>query len=95
MPRIDDLLDWLVNADCLSSIDLYTGYYYIEIQQGDEYKTAFLPTYDLLEFLVLLFSLTNIPSMLLRLKNSVIHDLIDKYVLVYLDDILVYSENAT
>ena len=62
LPRIDDLLDQLVNANCLSSIDLYTGYHQVAIYPGDEYKTAFLSRYGLFEFLVLPFGLINTPS---------------------------------
>ena len=59
LPRSDDLLDWLINANCLSSIDLYTGYYQVAIHPGDEYKIAFLSRYGLFELLVLPFGLKN------------------------------------
>ena len=62
LPRINDLLDCLVNANCLSSIDLHTGYHQVEIRPGDEYKTAFLSRYGLFEFIVLPFGLENTPS---------------------------------
>ena len=62
LPRIDDLLDWLVNANYPSSIDLYTGYFQVAICPGDECKTAFLYRYGLFEFLVLPFGLTNASS---------------------------------
>ena len=62
LPRIDGLLAQLVNANCLSSIDLYTGNYKVAICPGDEYKTAFLPRYGFFEFLVFPFGLRNTPS---------------------------------
>ena len=62
LPRIDDLLDQLVNSNCLSSIDLHTGYHQVAIRPGDECKTAFIFRYGLFEFLELPFGLTNAPS---------------------------------
>ena len=53
LPRIDDLLDWLGDVNCLSSVDLYNSYYKVESHPGDEYKTAFLSRYGLFEFLAL------------------------------------------
>ena len=62
LPRIDDLLDRLVNTNCFSSIDLHSGYHQVEICSGDEYKTTFLSRYGLFGFLVLPFGLTNASS---------------------------------
>ena len=59
LPRFDNLLDQLVNGNCLSSIDLHTSYHQVAIFPGDEYKAALLSRYDLFEFLVLLFGLAN------------------------------------
>ena len=55
LPRVDDLLDWVVNANCLNSIDLHNGYYQVAIHSVDEYKTAFLSRHGLFKFLALLF----------------------------------------
>ena len=62
LPRIYDLLDWLANANCLSSVDLHTGYHQVAIRPGEKYKTDFLSRRSLFEFPVLPFGLTNAPS---------------------------------
>ena len=94
LPRIDDLLNKLSQATCLSAIDLASGYHQVQLAPGDCEKTTFVTRYGLFEYTVLPLGLCNAPSTLQCLMNLVIHGFIDKFVLVYLDDILVYSDNV-
>ena len=93
LPRIDNLLDKLSQATCLSAIDLASGYHQVQLAPGDCEKTTFVTRYGLFEYTVLPLGLCNAPSTFQHLMNLVMHGFIDKFVLVYLDDILVYSDN--
>ena len=87
LPRIDNLLDKLSRAMCLSAIDLASGYHQERWAPGDCKKTASVTSYGLFEYTVLPLGLCNVPSTFQCLMKLVMHGYIDKFVLVYLDDV--------
>jgi hypothetical protein len=90
LPRIDILFDQLVGAQVFSKIDLHSRYHQIKIHVEDIAKTAFSTRYGLFEYLVMTFRLTNAPTHFMYLMNSVFMPELDKFVVVFIDDILVY-----
>jgi hypothetical protein len=92
LPRMDVLFDQLAGAKVFSKIDLRSGYHQIKIQPCDIPKPAFSTRYGLYEYLVMSFGLTNVLAYFMYLMNSVFMDELDKFVVVFIDDILVYSK---
>jgi hypothetical protein len=93
LPRIDDLFDRLSGAKVFSRIDLSSGYYQIKIAKGDEEKTACHTRYGSYEFMVMPFGLTNAPATFCTLMNDIFREWLDDFVVVYIDDILIYSSS--
>ena len=94
LPRIDILFDQLAKGKVFSKIDLSSGYHQIKIRPEDVPKMTFFTRCGLYEYLVMSFGLTNAPAYFMYLMNSVFMPKLDKFVVVFIDDILIYSETA-
>jgi hypothetical protein len=93
LPRIDIIFDQLAGARVFSKVDLCSGYHQIKIRSKDVPKTTFSTKYGLYEYLFMSFGLTNAPVHFMYLMNSIFMPELDKFVMVFIDDILIYSKS--
>jgi hypothetical protein len=93
LSRIDILFDQLAGVQVFSKIDLHSGYHQIKIRAEDIPKTAFTTRYGLFKYLVMSFGLTNAPAHFMYLMNSIFMPELDKFVMMFIDDILIYSRS--
>jgi len=92
LPRIDDLMDQLVGARMFSKIDLRLGYHHIKVKDEDMQKTAFRTRYGHYEYTVMPFGVTNAPGVFMEYVNRIFHVYLERFVVVFIDDILIYSK---
>jgi hypothetical protein len=92
LPQIEDLFDQMKGASVFSNIDLRSGYHQLKIRESDIPKTAFRTRYGLYEYTMMSFGLTNAPAYFMYLMNKVFMEYLDKFVVVFIDDILIFSK---
>jgi hypothetical protein len=95
LPHIEDLFDQMRGARVFSKIDLWSGYNQMKIRPSDIPKTTFSTRYGLYEFIVMSFGLTNAPAYFMNLMNKVFMEYLDRFVVVFIDDILIYSKSES
>src|SRR3954468_15241662 len=93
LPKIEDLFDQLTGAKVFSKIDLRTGYHQLKIRAMNIPKTSFTTRYGLYEYNVMSFGLTNAPVDFMNLMNKIFMNFLDNFVIVFIDDILIYSKS--
>ena len=94
LPRINDLFDQLEGASVFSKVDLRSGYFQLKIREHDIPTTAFVTRYGSYEYTVMPFGLTNAPSYFMNMMNKVFMEFLDKFVVLFIDDILIYSKSV-
>jgi hypothetical protein len=92
LPQVEDLFDQMKGANVFSKIDLWSGYHQLRIRESDIPKTAFHTQYECYEYTIMSFRLTNAPTYIMDLMNKVLMEYLDKFVVVLIDDILIYSK---
>src|SRR5271168_4045316 len=93
LPRIQDCIDRIGSAKRISKFDLLSGFWQVRIEESSIPKTAFNTRHGKFEFLVMPFGLTNAPATFQTMMNSILQPYLDKFVVVYLDDIVVFSDS--
>lgn len=93
LPRIDNRMDQLVGVCVFSKIDLRSGYHQSRVKLGDFPKTTFRTRYGHYEYIVMLFGVSNVPGVFMEYMNQTFHPYLDEFVVVFIDDILIYSKS--